>query len=492
MILQGTAEKQYHIYYEFDRANRIGAGGMGTVYRGRMVDENTGAFREVAIKEVQPEGDASTRDLILDRARREASIRFHHDNIVEMLGFVETTEKKLGVEKSRYYIVSEFLDGVTLDKVLEGQFTDYQGNEIHYAKDLAERYDNDREEASLYIIKNVLAAIVTLHDNGYIHRDIDPSNIMITSEGKIKLIDFGIAKKLNALSNLDNLQSEEGAFVGKVEYAAPELVSGKVSAQNFTTDIYAIGVLFYRLLVGHLPFTGNRFDIIKAQMNKKPDIGEIESKKYRVIVAKAMEKQQKDRYQSASIMRAALDGANPAPKWAMYASVGGGCLALALLLIPLSLKNCQPIDDVIEEPEKQVDTLNDVDNPITVDDKIGIEYYLSLSSEELWSQLDTDRNNPAVLYALACTYEDRSVQDDSNARHFWKERVLGENLLVKYFDASVLTAPRELSTIRLRFVLLWLSYENVTGSDWDTPEFVAGINDLLISIPDGRKGYKLP
>ena len=148
MILQGEIEKQSHIYYEFDRSNRIGAGGMGTVYRGRMVDESTGAYREVAIKEVQPEGDAATRQLVLDRARREASICFHNDNIVEMLGFVETSEKKLGMEKTRYYIVSEFLDGVTLDKVLEGVCTDYQGNEIHFARDLADRYGHDREATS--------------------------------------------------------------------------------------------------------------------------------------------------------------------------------------------------------------------------------------------------------------------------------------------------------------------------------------------------------
>ena len=92
MILQGDSEKQKHLYYEFDRGQEpVGRGGMGVVYRGRMVDETTGAFRDVAIKEVQPEGDAATRKIVLDRARREASIQIRSDAIVEMLGFVETS-----------------------------------------------------------------------------------------------------------------------------------------------------------------------------------------------------------------------------------------------------------------------------------------------------------------------------------------------------------------------------------------------------------------
>ena len=161
MRLQGDSEKQRHLYYEFDRTEEpIGRGGTGVVYRGRMVDENTGAFRDVAIKEILPEGDAATRDQVLERAVREASIQIRNDNLVEMLGFVKTEEVMLGTHKNRYYIISEFLDGVTLDKVLEGIYTDYRGNEIHYAKDLAERYASNREETSTYIIKNIISALV--------------------------------------------------------------------------------------------------------------------------------------------------------------------------------------------------------------------------------------------------------------------------------------------------------------------------------------------
>ena len=254
MKIQGEYEIQNQIYYEFDRSDRVGEGGMGVVFRGRMVDERTGAYREVAIKEVQTGGDPETSRQAIEQAYREASIQLRNDNLVEMMGFVELEDRRLGFVKKRLYVVSEFLTGVTLDHVLEGRYTDYRSEEIHYAKDLGERLKSAPEQTATYIIKNVLSAIVAMHDAGYLHRDIDPSNIMVTADGKIKLIDFGIATRLEELNKETEIPTDEGSFVGKVEYAAPELISGRVSIQDYTTDIYSIGVLFYRLLTGHLPF----------------------------------------------------------------------------------------------------------------------------------------------------------------------------------------------------------------------------------------------
>ena len=115
MKIQGEYEIQNHIYYEFDRSDRIGEGGMGVVYRGRMVDEHTGAFREVAIKEVQTGGDPESTREIVEQAYREASIQLRNDNLVEMMGYVELEDRRLGFVKKRLYVVSEFLSGVTLD-----------------------------------------------------------------------------------------------------------------------------------------------------------------------------------------------------------------------------------------------------------------------------------------------------------------------------------------------------------------------------------------
>lgn len=467
MILQGDSEKQRHLYYEFDRRQEpVGHGGMGVVYRGRMVDEKTGAFRDVAIKEVQPEGDAATRNLVLDRARREASIQIRNDAIVEMLGFVETQERKLGTVKSRYYIVSEFLEGVTLDKVLEGIYTDYRGEEIHFAKDLAARYAANKEETATYIIKNVLSAIVALHDNGYLHRDIDPSNIMITSDGKVKLIDFGIAKKQISLTSGDRMQSEEGSFVGKVEYAAPELVSGKVSQQDFTTDIYSIGVLFYKLLTGRLPFEGNRFDIIKGQLNKKPDLGKIQSAKYRAIVGKAMSKQQKQRYSSASMMRADLDGPGPAPSWTRYAFIGGA--VLLLLVITLILAKV-----LVPKPESKPKP--DPDPDPVIESVMVAETFLDKPMSEIWEILKENPFHSAALYKASLDAEKH--MPDAQASTFWNNAIIQEE--IKRFLA---VSNPELSSKRLSYVLSCMAFEHADDIKWSDSGFKTMLSERVKTL----------
>lgn len=342
--LKGNSAHDKNIYYEFDTDTEpLGEGGMGKVYRGRQISELTGISRDVAIKFMFDGLPQS----VIDRARREASIQVVSENLVEMMGFIETTsEGPNHTVRSHYHVVSELLSGVMLADLINGVTTTKDGRQITFAQNLYKMFKEDRANFALIIMKNIASGIMTLHDKGYIHRDIDPTNIMVTEDGKIKLIDFGIAKKLpnhnttsgDKLTTQDRSLTMTGQFVGKPQYAAPELVVGDIDYQNETTDIYAMGILFYQLLVGKLPFTGPVTKVLDAQKNQKTPIKNISGIKdvddFRVVVSKATEKEQGKRYQTAAEFRVALDaiGTGLAPKpWLYY--LGGGVLGITLLII---------------------------------------------------------------------------------------------------------------------------------------------------------------
>ena len=305
--LQGQLEKRNGYYYEFDMHSKpLGEGGMGVVYKGFKIYEATGNRSVVAIKAMFDGLPAE----VYERAEREASIRLRNDNLVEMLGFISEIEiDPYGMQKNKYYVVSEYLNGVVLSDLLTGQFKDKDGIEIPYAKQLYTDYVSEKEKTSIEIIRCVLSGILALHDKGYIHRDIDPTNIMVTDEGTIKLIDFGIAKYVRSLGTIDKSLTSTGKFIGKAEFASPELVLGDVRSQGYPTDIYAIGILFYQLLVGKLPFTGSKYEVLQMQLNDKVPVKHIKNPLLAKIVKKATEKNKSDRYSSVAELRVEIDKA---------------------------------------------------------------------------------------------------------------------------------------------------------------------------------------
>ena len=305
--LQGQLEKRNGYYYEFDMHSKpLGEGGMGVVYKGFKIYEATGNRSVVAIKAMFDGLPAE----VYERAEREASIRLRNDNLVEMLGFISEIEiDPYGMQKNKYYVVSEYLNGVVLSDLLTGQFKDKDGIEIPYAKQLYTDYVSEKEKTSIEIIRCVLSGILALHDKGYIHRDIDPTNIMVTDEGTIKLIDFGIAKYVRSLGTIDKSLTSTGKFIGKAEFASPELVLGDVRNQGYPTDIYAIGILFYQLLVGKLPFTGSKYEVLQMQLNDKVPVKHIKNPLLAKIVKKATEKNKSDRYSSVAELRVEIDNA---------------------------------------------------------------------------------------------------------------------------------------------------------------------------------------
>lgn len=302
--LQGKAEKEAGVFYEVDSSSQpIGEGGMGKVYKGKSVNTKTGVTRPVAIKFLFMD----LPEQAIERARREASIRLRNDNLIEMLGFIETDEDRNGEIVKHYHVVSELLNGVSLADIIQGKVNGPDGQEIPYAKELLTQYKENPSEFAKTIIKNTLSGIMALHDAGYIHRDLDPSNIFITSDGHIKVIDFGICKLMKNLQSEDKQLTVAGAFMGKPEYAAPELALGDLKFQNQTTDIYALGVLLYQCMTGKVPFEGTRFDVLDKQVKEKIPLNDIKDKGIKHIIEKATDKRQENRYQTAAEMRVDLE-----------------------------------------------------------------------------------------------------------------------------------------------------------------------------------------
>lgn len=390
--LQGQYERYKGIYYEYDaHSTPLGEGGMGIVYHGHCIEEKTGNSKEVAIKALHP----NLPQEVYTRAEREASIRIKHDNLVEMLGFISVLETNYLAESTyRHYVISEYLNGIELSDLLVGRFDGIKNGNCDFARDLYGKYVENREATSLYIIRNILSGVMALHDKGYIHRDIDPGNIMVTADGCIKLIDFGIAKKLNSLSTNDKLMTATGVFIGKAEYASPELVLGDVKNQNCTTDIYALGILFYRLLIGRLPFEGTLYEVLECQKKKKVPIKNIRNKEYAKIIKKATEKLQNRRYASIAEFRVAIDAVEKSKPDILMKIVKSTVSIALMVAIGLGIKK------IIDNPSAPGDTCRFQDALIKLDSnnsdsvKVGFEQLKAMA----------DNGNDTAKVEIGITY----------------------------------------------------------------------------------------
>lgn len=294
-----------NVYYEYDPSTTpLGCGGMGRVYKGKSFDKKNGISRDIAIKCLYEDLPSN----VIARAKREASIRLRNDSLIEMLDYIEiVNEDCLGSTSPSCYVISEYIDGISLDEFMSGNLKNSESNTTPEIEKLYALYKKDSCEFALNIVHKVLAGIMALHDAGYIHRDIDPSNIMITSTGCIKLIDFGIAKKIDTINTGDKQNTVNGQIIGKPFYAAPELVIGDIKNHNYTTDTYAIGILLFHLITGHVPFKGAIHEVIEQQLHSSVPVKEIKNKEVRKIISKATSKRQSQRFKSAAEFRVAVE-----------------------------------------------------------------------------------------------------------------------------------------------------------------------------------------
>ncbi len=254
--------------YQIERA--IGAGGMGTVYR--AVDTRLG--RVVAIK------IAAERYSERFQLEARAISTLNHPHICTLF------------DVGPNYLVMELLEGQTLkERIASGRFS-------------------NQELCSIAI--PVSEALDAAHSRGVVHRDIKPGNIFVTSQGMVKILDFGLAKTVG-LPDSDPSDKEAltktGSTVGTVSYMSPEQARGKeVDAR---TDLFSFGVVLYEMSTGSLPFTGNSWtDICDALLNKDPqparELNPELTPELGRIIERALEKDRNLRHQTAADLHADL------------------------------------------------------------------------------------------------------------------------------------------------------------------------------------------
>lgn len=217
---------------------RLGMGGMGHIY----LALDTRLNRYAALKFLSP--DLISDPEMLERLGTEAraASALNHHNIL--------TIYEIGEWEGRRYIASEYVEGLTLREVIERNLVDVP--------------------AALDITTQIASALVAAHTAGVIHRDLKPGNIMVRKDGYVKVIDFGLAKRIRrARRGVPDLSvTRPGTIVGTVQYMSPEQAAGgQVDARS---DIWSLGVILYELLTRQLPFDGASETAILESIRERP------------------------------------------------------------------------------------------------------------------------------------------------------------------------------------------------------------------------------
>ena len=196
---------------------RIGAGGMADVYKAQDHKLN----RLVAVKVMKAEFREDTGFVQRFQKEAQAAAKLSHPNVVNVYD--------VGEDRGLYYIVMELVEGITLKNYIQ------------------KKGKLSVKEATSIAIQ-VSLGLEAAHNRGIIHRDVKPQNIMISTDGKVKLSDFGIAKAMNSNTITANV-------MGSVHYSSPEQVRGGIS--DAKSDIYSLGITMYEMVTGRVPFDGD-------------------------------------------------------------------------------------------------------------------------------------------------------------------------------------------------------------------------------------------
>ena len=252
----------------------LGEGGMADVY----LAIDTIINREVAIKILR--GELGSDPVTLLRFQREANAasKLNHPNVVQVYD--------VGTFEERHFIVMEYIRGRTLKQLIQLR------GALH-------------KEEAISIMKQLLSAIYEAHKQNIIHRDIKPQNVLVKDDGTVKITDFGIALAHNAVQ-----LTQTDSVLGSAHYLPPEITRGETATVQ--SDIYSLGIVFYELLCGSVPFNGeNPVQIAMAHLREEiPSVKEFNSslpQSIENIILKATAKNKKFRYESVEEMLKDVD-----------------------------------------------------------------------------------------------------------------------------------------------------------------------------------------
>ena len=253
----------------YEILEQIGEGGMATVYKAKCHTLD----RLVAIKVLKSEYAEDEEFVKKFMMECQSAAKLNHPNIVGIYDFHEIELDG----KPVYFIVMEYIDGITL-------------------KELTEKKGFIPEEEAVDIALQILEALKEAHSHGVIHRDIKPHNIMISKSGIVKVTDFGIAR---ATSNHTMTTTMDA--IGSVHYFSPEQARGAFTDQR--TDIYSFGIVFYEMLTGKRPFVGENpvtiaMKHIQEDITPPGELNENISEGVERVVLKCTMKKQAERYQN--------------------------------------------------------------------------------------------------------------------------------------------------------------------------------------------------
>jgi serine/threonine-protein kinase len=264
-LVAGTIIDHYRI------VRRLGEGGFSEAYE--AIDERSQVRVVLKLPSLAIIGDPQT----FERFRREMAIarRLDHPNVQRSLD--------VGENRSRPYLILEYVEGETLRQNLRGRLPLDVDEAVGYARQLA-------------------GALAHAHGHGIAHRDLKPENVLVTTDGQLKLFDFGIALMAGARRVTWRYLNDR---LGTPDYMAPEQIEGKRGDQR--TDVYALGIMMYEFLAGQVPFVGdNALAVMSQAVHDAPvplhQRNRAVSPPLGTVVHKAIRKAPEERYQSAEQM----------------------------------------------------------------------------------------------------------------------------------------------------------------------------------------------